>query len=515
MPSRTLLTSPLRRRVAAAVALAVASFLSAVSPAQAADRVASVVGGGYWLAGADGGLFSFGTARFFGSTGGIRLIQRIVGIAATPSGNGYWMVATDGEIFSFGDAKFFGSAGAIKLNRPIVGMTATPSGNGYWLVASDGGIFAFGDAGFFGSTGPIRLNKPIVGMSATPSGRGYWFVASDGGIFAFGDAQFFGSAGNAQPSRPITAMAATPTEEGYWLTAADGSLFAFGDATIHGSRPRADRTVAAMVPTRDGAGYWETSNSGELLAFGNAAQLGGLAQAPNQPIVGMAAGFASAAGTQGTGPNVPASATDPAKSDGNVTTPSTNGGTTPNTTTTTPATPPGATGPTLFASTAKVSWGIPSDPARTFVNSNGETTYPYSQKVAATAEIGNRVYIGGEFTDIVNDERDRTPSGIPVAYLAELDTNGLPRTGSAFNARVKLDGAVRTLFPSLDGHRLYVGGEFNRVNGGIRRRLVALEPATGALTPWQPDRAPTAPGRPSASRPTPVTRNPSGSTHRP
>ena len=82
------------------------------------------------------------------------------------------MVATDGGIFAFGDAKFFGSTGAIKLNRPIVGMAATPSGNGYWLVATDGGIFAFGDAKFFGSTGAIKLTKPIVGMAATPIGQG-------------------------------------------------------------------------------------------------------------------------------------------------------------------------------------------------------------------------------------------------------------------------------------------------------------------------------------------------------
>ena len=81
------------------------------------------------------------------------------------------MVATDGGIFSFGDAAFFGSTGAIRLNRPIVGMAPTPSGQGYWLVASDGGIFSFGDARFFGSTGAIKLNKPIVGMAATPSGE--------------------------------------------------------------------------------------------------------------------------------------------------------------------------------------------------------------------------------------------------------------------------------------------------------------------------------------------------------
>ena len=62
-------------------------------------------------------------------------------------------MASDGGIFSYGDAKFFGSTGAIHLNQPIVGMAATPDGGGYWLVASDGGIFSYGDAKFFGSTG--------------------------------------------------------------------------------------------------------------------------------------------------------------------------------------------------------------------------------------------------------------------------------------------------------------------------------------------------------------------------
>ncbi|MHB8289417.1 MAG: hypothetical protein ACYDEY_09310 [Acidimicrobiales bacterium] len=37
---------------------------------------------------------------------------------------GYWFVASDGGIFSFGDAKFFGSMGAKPLNKPIVGMAS-------------------------------------------------------------------------------------------------------------------------------------------------------------------------------------------------------------------------------------------------------------------------------------------------------------------------------------------------------------------------------------------------------
>ena len=52
------------------------------------------------------------------------LNQPIVGMASTPGGRGYWLVASDGGIFSFGDARFFGSTGALHLNRPIVGMAA-------------------------------------------------------------------------------------------------------------------------------------------------------------------------------------------------------------------------------------------------------------------------------------------------------------------------------------------------------------------------------------------------------
>ncbi len=125
----------------------------------------------------------------------------------TETGLGYWFVASDGGIFSFGNAKFFGSMGGKRLNKPIVGMAATPDGGGYWMVASDGGIFSFGDARFFGSMGAKPLNKPIVGMASTPDGKGYWEVASDGGIFSFGDAKFFGSMGGKPLNKPIVGMA--------------------------------------------------------------------------------------------------------------------------------------------------------------------------------------------------------------------------------------------------------------------------------------------------------------------
>jgi hypothetical protein len=126
--------------------------------------------------------------------GGSPLNQPIVGMTATPDGKGYWLVASDGGIFAFGDAQFFGSTGSLTLNKPIVGMTATPDGGGYILVASDGGVFAYGDAQFYGSLGGSPLTRPIVAMAMTTDGGGYWFSDNNGAVSAFGDAGYFGSA---------------------------------------------------------------------------------------------------------------------------------------------------------------------------------------------------------------------------------------------------------------------------------------------------------------------------------
>jgi hypothetical protein len=233
---------------------------------------------GYWLLGGDGGVFSFGDARFFGSTGGIKLNQPAVAMAASPDGKGYWFTATDGGVFTFGSAGFFGSTGAVRLNQPVVGMATTPSGLGYWLVAKDGGIFAFGDAGFFGSTGAIKLAQPIVGMAPTATGEGYLLFARDGGIFAFGDAGFYGSTGGMATTSPVTDVAVTPTGKGYWLLAEDGGIYNFGDAPYRGSpagtglcdRPAARRIAASAT----GRGYWVAAADGSVTPFGDAADHG-------------------------------------------------------------------------------------------------------------------------------------------------------------------------------------------------------------------------------------------------
>ena len=233
---------------------------------------------GYWVAGPDGGVFTFGDAAFHGSTGNLRLNQPIVDLAGTPTGGGYWLVASDGGIFTFGDAEFHGSTGALRLNRPVVGIAPAARGAGYWLVASDGGIFTFGDARFLGSTGGMVLNQPVVGMAPTPDGDGYWLVAADGGIFTFGDADFFGSTGAIRLNQPIVGMAPTPSGEGYWLVAADGGIFAFGDAAFAGSLPGSNipGPAVALRPTRTGGGYLVTTASGAVVNFGDAPMFGGV-----------------------------------------------------------------------------------------------------------------------------------------------------------------------------------------------------------------------------------------------
>ena len=435
---------------------------SVTGPVQASGGRAAAVGTaaaapppGCWMVASDGGVFSFGGAKFYGSTGNIKLNQPITGMAPTPTGAGYWMVASDGGIFSFGDAHFYGSTGNIKLNKPITGMATTPSGNGYWLVASDGGIFSFGDAKFYGSTGNIKLNKPITGMAATPGGAGYWLVASDGGIFSFGDARFFGSTGAIKLKQPITGMAASPSGAGYWLTASDGGIFSFGDAGFHGAAPsrpaRGPRTVTGMVPSPSGGGYWQASTSGELLAFGDAPDFGAGVSNLSHPIVGLAV---LPAGRAAAGPGTPAG---PAPG-GPPATP--------------PTTAPPLSGPaTTFSSTAGPSWGTAADTAKP----------GYAQLVVAVAESGTRAFVGGEFTGLV-DLNGGSANGTP--YLMELDAGtGAPVQGSGFTATANPDGPVLALLPAPDQHRLYVAGKFNHIGGQTIRRLAALNLDTGAVDP--------------------------------
>ena len=64
-------------------------------------------GSGYRFVASDGGIFCY-NVPFEGSMGGQPLNQPVVGMA-TSGTDGYWLIAGDGGLFTFGTAGFFGS----------------------------------------------------------------------------------------------------------------------------------------------------------------------------------------------------------------------------------------------------------------------------------------------------------------------------------------------------------------------------------------------------------------------
>ena len=246
---------------------------------------------GYWLVGSDGGIFSFGSAQFYGSMGGIALQRPVVGIVPTRDRGGYWLDASDGGVFSFGDTQFYGSipglglnpAGSGKphsLNAPIVGMVPSHDQGGYFMVASDGGVFAFGDAHFAGSCPGIGgCSGAAVAVMPDASGNGYWLVTSTGRVYTFGDAQNLGAPG--PQSSPITSAVATPDGGGYDVLDAAGQVFSYGDAPGLGSLPAGAtgglKPASAIFVTSDNGGYWVSDTLGDVYTFGDAPNDGSMA----------------------------------------------------------------------------------------------------------------------------------------------------------------------------------------------------------------------------------------------
>jgi hypothetical protein len=249
---------------------------------------------GYWETASDGGVFAFGGAKFYGSTGNIKLNMPIVAMADTPDHKGYWLFAKDGGVFAFGDAPFLGSVPGVLnpgqfLNGPIVAAEATPDGKGYRMFASDGGVFDFGDAQFTGSLPGIGVtpNKPVVAAVSTPVGQGYLLVAGDGGVFTFGNGTFQGSLG-ASASSGIVSISETTSGNGYWVFGANGSVTPFGGATDFGNAVGVlSAPVIFGAATTTDLGYWMFGTDGGVYARGDAPFLGSLAGTPlNLPIVG-------------------------------------------------------------------------------------------------------------------------------------------------------------------------------------------------------------------------------------
>ncbi len=235
------------------------------------DRTRS--GDGYWMAGGDGRVATFGDAPHLGDfTAGEEVIE---GVFGHPTADGYWLLGADGTVHPFGAARVHDSNTSDPISAAIVTFAPHPSGEGYWTVGADGVVHAYGAAERVGQPDTLPARRMAVDIAPTQSGSGYWILGFDGKVYAFGDASWQGDADHPGLTA-FTGLAAHPAGSGYWVVTADGQVFSFGTASHHGGLEPGTTASAVhdLIPTPSGGGYWLVTYSGDVHAFGDAEGLG-------------------------------------------------------------------------------------------------------------------------------------------------------------------------------------------------------------------------------------------------
>jgi trimeric autotransporter adhesin len=103
-------------------------------------------------------------------------------------------------------------------------------------------------------------------------------------------------------------------------------------------------------------------------------------------------------------------------------------------------------------------------------------------EVSAFGQVGNTVYVGGNFRYVQKSAGSTGASKIEQPYLAAFNV----ATGEFIPTfRPVLNNQVKAIIGLPDG-RLAVGGQFSQANGAARSAFVILDPVTGQTAPgWQ------------------------------
>jgi hypothetical protein len=91
----------------------------------------------------------------------------------------------------------------------------------------------------------------------------------------------------------------------------------------------------------------------------------------------------------------------------------------------------------------------------------------------ATVILGNRVYLGGTFSNV------RNQAGTTLGHRVNLVAFDRATGAYLSSFRADTNGPVRTL--STDGTSIFVGGSFSTINGVSRANLAAVDPYSGAV----------------------------------
>ncbi len=261
---------------------------------QAIQRGSNTEPNGYWLAGSDGGIYTFGDLRFYGAQGGLAPAQQITGMASNAqTGKGYRLCGADGGVFCFGDLYYKGSLPGRGITTDVVLTTAGKvdasqgdcvtdmangdvGSNGYYLLRNTGSVNAFGDANHHGHhilIGALALDNYAVAMASVAGG--YYTLNSNGNVQSHGAAVDHGSPSIA-PGTLAMDIETTSSGDGYWVVSTDGAVFAFGDANYYGG-PNTFGALSSQIagicrsPDKDDDGdddgYWVIDESGGVFSY--------------------------------------------------------------------------------------------------------------------------------------------------------------------------------------------------------------------------------------------------------
>lgn len=132
-------------------------------PGTVASAAATPDGKGLWVAlMGTNYVIPIGSAVSYGDASNDKSYLRA--IVPTPSGKGYYLLLADGGIYTKGDAKFYGSTGGkLGSNRKAVGMALHKDANGqvdgYWMALSDGQV------DYYNGTNPASSTRVAIDES--------------------------------------------------------------------------------------------------------------------------------------------------------------------------------------------------------------------------------------------------------------------------------------------------------------------------------------------------------------
>ena len=98
--------------------------------------------------------------------------------------------------------------------------------------------------------------------------------------------------------------------------------------------------------------------------------------------------------------------------------------------------------------------------------------------VFAITQVGSQIIVGGSFTNVDPPGDTNSADAVTRNYILSFDQN----TGVVSTTFVPaLDGDVRALKPGPTPNTVYVGGEFNNVNGVKAKGVALLSTTTGLM----------------------------------